>query len=219
MTDYPAVTPANIATNARLFADRYDMVRNLASLLPTAPMVCELGVAYGDFSQFLLDTLSPKELYGLDIFWLHQHEMIWGKPSREVFKGLTHEQFYRERFADKPVKVMSGDGVASLAQVPNQHFDFIYVDAGHHYDEVQRDTKAVLPKVKPGGILQFNDYIMLDHVANDPYGIVQVVNQLVASSDWKVIGFALQHQMFCDIALQRVAEVPYSCSRMKAAQP
>jgi hypothetical protein len=44
---------------------------------------------------------------------------------------------------------------------------------------------------------------MADHIQNSPYGVVQVVNELVTSSNWRVIGFALQQHMFCDIALKR----------------
>ena len=60
---------------------------------------------------------------------------------------------------------------------------------------------SVLPEQL--GLLVFNDYIMVDHHYGTPYGVVRAVNELVTASDWKVVGFALQQQMFCDIALCR----------------
>ena len=82
-------------------------------------------------------------------------------------------------------------------------FDLVYVDAGHEYDEVRRDGAVAARKLTPGGVLIFNDYIMVDHHYGTPYGVVRAVNELVTASDWKVVGFALQQQMFCDIALCR----------------
>ena len=60
MTDYPAIAPEHLAENARLYANRYDLIRhvfwpgNFAN-----PAIAEIGVAFGDFSTFLIDTLNP----------------------------------------------------------------------------------------------------------------------------------------------------------------
>jgi len=53
------------------------------------------------------------------------------------------------------------------------------------------------------GTLIFNDYVMYDHLQRVEYGVVQAVNQLVIDGDWRVVGFALNHNMFCDIAIRR----------------
>jgi len=79
----------------------------------------------------------------------------------------------------------------------------IYIDAGHAYEEVKRDTEVAVTRIRPDGVLIFNDYIMTDPIHDTPYGIVQAVNELVVSSDWKVIAFALNSHMYCDIALRR----------------
>ncbi|MCM2511256.1 hypothetical protein ACVCIC_04940 [Burkholderia glumae] len=44
---------------------------------------------------------------------------------------------------------------------------------------------------------------MYDPFVKAEYGIVPVVNEMVVNQGWKVIGFALQKDMFCDIAIQR----------------
>jgi hypothetical protein len=48
----------------------------------------------------------------------------------------------------------------------------------------------------------FNDYIMWDHVTDSAYGVVPVVNELVVNGGWEVVAFALEHQLFCDIAIR-----------------
>jgi hypothetical protein len=81
--------------------------------------------------------------------------------------------------------------------------DLIYIDAGHDIESVKRDMQEAVQKIKRDGTLIFNDYIMHDHITGSPYGVVPVVNDLVAQHGWKVVGFALQHHLFCDIALRR----------------
>jgi hypothetical protein len=57
--------------------------------------------------------------------------------------------------------------------------------------------------VKDTGFLVFNDYMLIDH-NHANYGIVPVVNDMVVNQGWRVAGYALDHGLYCDIALQRV---------------
>jgi hypothetical protein len=68
---------------------------------------------------------------------------------------------------------------------------------------VRQDAAAASGKVKRDGLLVFNDYTLHDHLGQVRYGVVQAVNELIVASDWKVVGFSLQHYMYCDIALRR----------------
>ena len=77
----------------------------------------------------------------------------------------------------------------------------IYIDRSHHYKDVVRDAEAAVRKVKANGLIIFNDYILWDHVCGIYYGVMPVVNDLVANRGWKVKGLALQRNMFCDIAI------------------
>ena len=69
-----------------------------------------------------------------------------------------------------------------------------------------RDTEVSIRKLKENGVLVFNDYIICDHVAGVAYGVVPVVNDLCVNHGWKVLFFALQRQLFCDIGLYRNAD-------------
>jgi len=44
---------------------------------------------------------------------------------------------------------------------------------------------------------------MTDHILGVAYGVVPVVNKLIVDEGWRIIAFALQKGMFCDIALRR----------------
>jgi SAM-dependent methyltransferase len=199
---YPALEQRHLAS-PRLFADRLELIRALA--FPAPPLVAEVGVAHGDFSEFLIRTLAPARFVAFDFFNLHEHEFVWSYRTSELFEGKTHGDYYAGRMAalGAAVEVRAGNIAETLDGIEDGGFDLIYVDAGHEYADVARDAAVAVRKMKPGGLLIFNDYIMVDHHYGTPYGVVRAVNELVNASDWKVVGFALQQQMFSDIALCR----------------
>jgi hypothetical protein len=190
---------------ARLFADRLEMIRSLT--FTPKPIVAELGVAYGDFSRFLIDQLQPECFHAYDYFSMHEHAEIWGRPTAERFKGLTHRQFYDERFRDEIARgqfmVFEGDSANNLNERKDGIYDVIYIDAGHSLESATRDAEAAVKKLRSDGMLIFNDYIMFDHISNMAYGIVQVVNDLCVNRSWKITHYALHQQMFCDVAIRK----------------
>lgn len=48
--------------------------------------------------------------------------------------------------------------VRAAALFPDEHFDFIFVDAAHDYDNVTADLRAWWPKLKVGGTAAGHDY-------------------------------------------------------------
>lgn len=189
---------------AHLFANR-DVA--LASL-PQGGRFAEIGVAYGDFSQKVIDTLKPARFDAYDIFRLHEIETIWGRPSAETFQGRSHREFYEARFADHigsgRMHVFEGDSSTMLSDQPDGSYDVIYIDGDHTLDAVRRDAAVAVRKVAKNGFLVFNDYIIGDH-HGWPYGVVQTVNTLCTDAGWRVRYLALNNMMFCDICLGRAA--------------
>jgi hypothetical protein len=206
LPDVPALHSSHLV-DARLYADRFEMVRALA---PRGGAVVEVGVALGDFSVFLLDTLEPSSFVAVDTFVLDELDTMWDRPTAEIFGGLSHADFYRRRLAPYQdgdtlrVRVVEGLSWEGLERCPDEAFDLVYVDAGHDEECVRRDLDAAVRKVRPDGLVICNDYVLTDHLGA-PYGVVQAVNRLVTTSDWRVVGLALHPQMYCDVALRRVA--------------
>lgn len=203
---YAELGPAHVAVDARLFATRHSMVEHFAPAFRDG-VIAEVGVMFGDFSPFLIDTCKPRSFVAIDIFLAHQAQYIWDKPAEETFHGKTHREFYQNRMAKYAdlVRIEEGDSAECLGRFPDGAFDMIYVDAAHDYESVKRDAAQAVLKLKPEGVLIFNDYIRYSHYDNQYYGIIPVVNDVVADQGFQIVGFALQADMYCDIAIKRHA--------------
>ncbi len=198
----PEALSARHVEGATLFADRLDAL----ACLPRGGRVAELGVAYGDYSQAMLEQLAPTEFHAFDLFPFHHAHEIWGRPPSETLGTDTHRAFYERRFGTEitagVVTVFEGDSATLLAQQPDSSYDVIYIDADHTVEAVARDAEVAAAKLRPDGFLVFNDYVLWDHIAGYAYGIPEVVNRMCVEDGWTVAYLALHPQFFCDIALR-----------------
>lgn len=199
--DYPALEPKHL-DNPRLFANRNDLI---SALRPgEGGIIAELGVAHGDFSEFLIDELRPQEFIAFDLFNMEE----WSPKQQwsiERLNNMTHLEFYQQRFRNRGprVKTEAGLSYSRLGAYEDKYFDFIYIDADHSYDEVKKDLELSRLKLSDNGIIVLNDYIMFDHYHYVPYGVVQAANEFIVNNNWKVCGLALEREMYCDIAIRR----------------
>jgi hypothetical protein len=198
-----ALGPEHISPRARVFATRHHLIEALVRREPAA--IAEIGVALGDFSEFLLQTLRPALFVAFDIFDMHNWPMHWGRKSEEIFGELSHRQYFERRFAGAPTPIRIEEGMSrdTLLRYPPASFDLIYVDGGHGYEDVSSDMKLSTTLLKETGLLVANDYTMIDPYLPAAYGVVQAVNELLVAGGWEIVGFALEKNMFCDIALRR----------------
>ncbi|MDO7843702.1 class I SAM-dependent methyltransferase [Sphingomonas immobilis] len=195
--------------DARLFCDRYELVKHIAGLAQrdglTNPRIVEIGVALGEFSKFLIDTFSPQTFVAVDLFDLHETEIIWGMPTKELFGGKTQKEYYHDRIAADfggDLIVKQGFSHEQMSTLEDASFDLIYIDAGHDYESVMKDAAESLKKIKRGGYIIFNDYTMMDHLYRTPFGVVPAANEMIVDTGkLKVIGLGLNSQMFCDLAV------------------
>jgi hypothetical protein len=194
--------------NAKIYGSREGMIDDfkLRGLIAEKPAVVEVGVGVGAWSLKLINTLQPSEFVGIDNFLMHQYDECWGTKTSELLEGKTHKNFYTDLL--KPYattatirieEALSHDGLALL---PDASFDLIYLDADHSYDAIKRDAEQAFLKIKPNGMIIFNDYLMYDHISHSPYGVVQVANQEIMDRKLDVLGFSFDRSMFCDLAVR-----------------
>ena len=162
--------------------------KRLLEHLPKGGIVAEVGVLHGEFSREILRIVEPEELHLID------HEI---KP------GVL--EIERTASSRTRLHLHASDSADVLESFPDGYFDWIYIDAQHRYEGVKRDTDAARRKVKPGGVLVFNDYTIWSYVEMEPYGVVAAVNELCIDHNWQIIYLALPQHMYCDVAVRRIS--------------
>jgi hypothetical protein len=187
---------------AQLYANRTDQIAALP--VRKGGKVAEIGVWRATFSKVLVTRLEPRQFLAFDIFTGHEETDWNGMTGHELFDGLSHRQYYEREMAPyrAVTTIVEGSSLETLRAYTDRSFDLVYVDGNHHYDFVKADAALGAEMTKDSGFLVFNDYMLIDH-NNAAYGVVPVVNDLVVNQGWRVVGYALDHGLYCDIALQR----------------
>ncbi len=195
----------SVAAGARLFANRSCLVQSLHNA--RGGIIAEIGVAFGGFSRFLLESLNPRRLDVFDLFMLHRVPVIWGRSTAEVFGERSHLSYYKELFqreiASGQLEIHEGDSSAKLNEGRPETYDVIYVDGAHDETGVERDAQACLRTIKRDGVLVFHSY-----TTAPGFGVVHVVNNLCVNHGWKIDAFSLEPNMFCDVAISRTDTGP-----------
>ncbi len=79
-----------------------------------------------------------------------------------------------------PIKSTS---LNAAKQFEDNSIDFVHIDASHEYKDVLDDIKAWYPKVKPGGIISGDDYILCWD------GVVNAVNEYFEGKNLYIINY------------------------------
>ncbi len=123
----------------------------------------EIGVFWAHFAEVLVAEFEPSKLYLVDP-WHRLHGVAypnWGRYTN-FGKLTTAETLDRARVLEIKypgiVDVRIDYGAAFMATMPDQHFDWVYLDAHHAYDDVMQDLTAIWPKLRPGGVIMGDDY-------------------------------------------------------------
>ena len=177
----PALTEKHLH-NCQLLPSREAML----PLLKKNSVCMEIGVLHGDFSRLILEQCTPSELHLVDV-------------STDCFMNRFSEQI-----RNKTVIVREGISWDVLDSYPDDHFDWIYIDASHDYDSVYRDVKIASKKIKADGMLIFNDYQYLCPNSYRKYGVIEVVNEFCLREDWEFVYFCLQGRGFYDVAIRKI---------------
>ena len=174
-----------LSKNARRAASR-DF---LFATLPKGGTVIEVGVFDGDFSERILAFNEPAILHLVDPWFTRDDGSLFDGPTQDLGTkaeaNAALESQYQQvarRFASE---IAAGRVVMhrelshqAAARFPEGHFDWVYVDASHFYDDVKRDLAAYFPKLKRGGYIAGDDY---DRRGIWDHGVTRAVDEFRAS--------------------------------------
>lgn len=166
LLDKPAAAlPHQEFTDCRVFSTREAMI----SAMATGPVGIEVGVAFGGFSKHILRHCGTEMLHLLDLDFNRLLPEVEADPRTILHIGRSAEQ---------------------LATLPDDCADWIYIDADHRYDGCNADAQVARHKLKPGGLLFFNDYSVWAPMNLVAWGVPCVVHQFLKEG-WQMRGMTL----------------------------
>ena len=131
------------------------------------PLAVEIGVYKADFSYQILKNIPEIKLVMIDPWSADTY-----KGKTEESASLAFQEIYQDETKNSPLiarkrvkeftgryNIIQDDSVQSAKRFLNKHFDIVFLDAGHSYEDVKADCNAWIKKVKSGGYIGGHDYL------------------------------------------------------------
>lgn len=131
----------------------------------------EIGVKRGEFSEVLCKANPNIELYCVD---------LWAPASKQDEKYASrHSRYYdiaKRVLSAYNAELIQQSSMDALVRFPDNHLDFVYIDAAHDFDHCCPDIIFWSQKVRSGGIVACHDYYQFRHG-----GVIRAVEAYTAS--------------------------------------
>jgi predicted O-methyltransferase YrrM len=162
-----------------------DMINFIKPNSPTDMMsMIEIGSYAGEstiiFAQHFNQVLSIDPFlndYDMNDTTCHHMEL---DKVYEIFKTNTIEHKNISHIREK-----SDDAYVNL---PDNFYDFVYIDGLHTYEQVKKDILNYLPKIKKGGFIGGHDYHPNWQGVVDAINELLVVERVFSDTSWIVQG-------------------------------
>lgn len=92
-------------------------------------------------------------------------KMIEALPIGGKYTGIDINDYRKLDFnkSGKGWNFILGESINVLANMPEDHFDFIFVDGDHSWENILPEFKEIERVIKPGGVIAYHDSI---HIAD-----------------------------------------------------
>lgn len=169
---------------------RESFLEAVKGYLSENPIIAELGVLQGDFSEMIFKALKPEALFLIDPFEIGKE--TYGKEFNNQPTAYSTESDYNKLME----RLMNNEAFLKTAIIYKDYsydrvhkfrrsvFDFIYHDASHEYEDIKRDLREWLPKLKEHGIMAGHDYVNLNG-----FGVIQAVDEFCKEHNFEMILF------------------------------
>lgn len=145
----------------------------------------ELGVQKGGYLRDLLPKWQIADHYVLVDLWAHQSNdnnyvdaANVGQQEQDKIKAEAIDAAEDMKRLNVLVnfEVCQNFTTVCAEKFPDEHFDFIYVDARHDYKGVLQDLTFWWPKLRKGGVMAGDDYVTMDDLGGPNHGNDWTVN-------------------------------------------
>lgn len=168
--------PAELLVQCRMVPSRVAMLEHL----PHGGLIAELGTLHGTFAAQILRTCRPRELHIVDVSFRLLAPEVAGHARVRLHNGTTAEMMRR-----LPIGL-----------------DWVYVDADHSEAAVYADATAAAERLRPGGLLVFNDFAHIDPRLGR-YGVHRAVTRFAVERGWPFVLWAYEGDGLYDVALRK----------------
>lgn len=183
----------------------------LLNFLPKGGEGAEIGVARGEFSQAILDTVKPCKLHLIDP-WEHQTREDYDTDGNNV-EDTEQESRYRgviaqfsEAIDDDRIVLHRRYSQDAAGLFHDDQLDWVYIDGLHSYQGVRSDLALYRSKVKADGLIMGHDYTNHARAQAMKFGVVEAVNDFVGSQGFSFV--ALTQEAFPTYVLARNVDAP-----------
>lgn len=160
---------------------RYEIIRDF---LGTEAIGAEVGVYKGGFGEFLLG--HCRKLYLVDTWY--RAGGFWNskiKNDSRVDSVIQILKIYKSEIERGQVDVVIDTSEHFLRSMEDGHFDFLYLDTSHKYEDTLRELWAAAPKIRSGGHMFGDDYDPDPKSRN--HGVYLAVNEFVAATGAEMV--------------------------------
>jgi len=116
---------------------------------PSGSVFVEIGVFKGRSLYFLLENIKRRNKK-ITVFGVDNFALLPDYNEKDIHTTL-------KKFTGCYTFIKDSSENASK-RFKNRSVDFVFIDAGHDYEDVKLDIESWLPKIKKGGIMAGHDY-------------------------------------------------------------
>ena len=163
----------------KCFLNREELIQSF----PKSSICAEIGVASGEFSQFIFNTLKPVKFHLID---------MWGteRYGQECEKKV-HQRFNNE-ISEGKVVINYGKSIDVLKNISDGYFDWVYIDSDHSYKTTRDELELCRLKVRKGGIISGHDFVLGYWMGGLKYGVIEAVCEFCKKYNWKFYGISME---------------------------
>lgn len=160
--------------------NRYDFLREFE----IGKVCAELGVYRGSFSRSIFNWLKPKKLYLVDMWWLSGKKWGWsGESTFDAFFEVV--KMFEDELVSGQVEIDIKFDDKFLLMLPDNYFDWVYLDTAHSYHHTAIELLILKDKVKDDGIIAGHDW--MQDPSHKHHGVFKAVNEFIKQNNYEII--------------------------------